>query len=107
MEARCTGDRVRVRQNGTVVDHVNKGDVLTVIDSSNPEWYAVDWKGRRCMVSSQYLQRIEDEDYSASESGVFYGEPEENCAGNTTTTFINEETGDNCVMVGKWRIAID
>lgn len=94
-KARCTGDQVRVRdEGGTVVGHINTGDVLPVVDDSNPEWIRVEWRGAVCKVSGKYLTRIGDNVTQTDDVP-------------TKTTIVNDATGFRLTLDGVWHIEND
>ena len=100
--AQCTGDQVRVRDDGgVIVGHINRGDVVPVMDDSNPEWIRVGWNGRVCKVSGKYLVRVSDSAEHANSTA------DDDAPGDCATTTLYNSDGARITLVGAWRIAGD
>ena len=63
--ATVTGSDVNLRSgpgtNYPVIDCLPKGEVVTITDRSNPDWYAVIHDGQSGYMSSRYLQIVEEQ----------------------------------------------
>lgn len=78
------------------IGSLRDGDVVTVRAWREDGWAEIEYDGGAGYVSSEYLERIGDEE-----------QPEEKPEAARFTTLLNTETGATVVLVGAWRTAED